>query len=102
MQISVDEFRSSSASKKLFLLNYFDIEKELIYEFALDMCKKGDWLFVLSVITNGRVSRYFTEEQHFDKDLTHEMMELMKDHELVYGSLKHYYDKYAQKMNNAS
>jgi hypothetical protein len=88
----MNDFKNIPNSKKLYLLNYYDISKEDVYAFLLDMCQSRDWLFAMSILMNGNVSHYFSMSEHFDKKAFEHMMELSKDHELTHAMLKSYYD----------
>lgn len=63
----MDEFKGSPNSKKLYLLHYYDISKQDVYAFLLDMCQTRDWLFAMSILMDGNVSHYFSTPEHFEK-----------------------------------
>lgn len=77
----VKEFVSAPFSKKIFILHFYDVPKDLVYQFFQDVCERKDYLFAMSILTNGRSAHHFVEID--DLEFFEKMKEHVKDHRIL-------------------
>jgi hypothetical protein len=74
------------------MMHYYDIPKEDIYTFLLDMCQSKDWVFAMAILMNARTASYFSDLTPSDKSKLEMLMHMTSEHELTTSMIKSYYD----------